>query len=157
MARFDTIGLDELLEDMKRLGELSGDVADKMLMAGADVVKDEWRKSAEKNQLRDTGDMIESIGFPRQPKTIGGIRTIDIYPQGKDRKGVRNAEKAFILNYGTQGTSSENAKRKRENSDKRKGPGIPATHWVDDADKASGEPVMEAMGKIWDEHLKGLK
>lgn len=155
MARFDTIGLDELMAEMKKLGELSGEVADKMLMAGAEAVKEEWRKSAEKNQLRDTGDMIESIGFPRQPKTAGGIRTIDIYPQGKDRKGVRNAEKAFILNYGTQGTSSENAKRKRENSDKRKGPGIPATHWVDDADKASGEPVMAAMTAIWDEHLKG--
>jgi len=155
MARFDTTGLDELLADMKRLGELSGDTADKMLMAGAEAVKEEWRKSAEKHRLRDTGDMIESIGFPRQPKTAGGIRTIDIYPQGKDRKGVRNAEKAFILNYGTQGTNSDNARRKRGKVDKRKGAGIPATHWVDDADKASGEPVMEAMGKIWDEHLKG--
>lgn len=155
MARFDTQGLDELLADMKKQGELVGEVADKMLMAGAEEVKNAWRASAERNQLRDSGDMIESIGFPRKPKTAGDVRTIDIYPQGRDRKGVRNAEKAFILNYGTAGSNSLNAQRKRKKQDKRKGPGIPATHWVDDADKASGEPVMAAMERIWDEHLKG--
>ena len=155
MARFDTTGMDELLADMKRLGELSGEVSDKMLMAGAEAIKGAWKESAERHRLRDSGDMIESIGFPKSPKTAGDVRTIDIYPQGNDKHGVRNATKAFVLNYGTKGSTSENAQRKRRKMDKRPGPGIPATHWVDDADKASGEPVMAAMTKIWDEHLKG--
>lgn len=137
MARFEMDGFDDLLADMKRLGELSGDVADEMLMAGAEEVKQAWVKSAERNQHRDTGDMIASIGYGRTPKEISGARTIDIYPQGKDRKGVRNAEKAFILNYGT---------KKR-----------PASHWIDDADKASGEPVMTVMTEIWEKHLEGMK
>lgn len=137
MARFDTSGLDELLAEMKRLGELSGETADKMLMAGAEEVKKAWKDSAEKHKHRDYGDMIESIGYARQPKTAGDIKQIDIYPQGKDRKGVREVEKAFILHYGKKGK--------------------PGSHWVDDADTASGPKVQAAMEQIWDEHLKGLK
>ena len=135
MARFDTSGLDDVLADMKRLGELEGETADKMLMAGAEQVKKAWKSSAEKHRHRDTGDMIESIGYPRKPKTVYGVRAIDIYPQGKDRKGVRNAEKAFILHYGT----------------KKK----PGSHWVDDADEMAAPLVTQAMTEIWDEHLKG--
>lgn len=137
MARFETKGFDDLLAEMKRLGELSGDVADRMLLAGAEQVKEAWKVSAERHRHRDSGDMINSIGFPRKPKDAGGIRSLDIYPQGKDHKGVRNAEKAFVLHYGT----SRN----------------PGSHWVDDADAASGEPVMAAMTAIWDKHLEGMK
>ena len=137
MARLEMDGFDELLAEMKRMGELSGEVADKMLMAGAEEVKKAWRQSAKRVPHRVSGDLIESIDYARKPKTAGDIRTIDIYPQGKDRKGVRNAEKAFILNYGTKTRT--------------------ASHWVDDADKASGEPVMQAITAIWDEHLKGLE
>lgn len=137
MARFEMDGFDDLLADMKRLGELSGDVADEMLMAGAEEVKKAWKDSAVRSGHRDTGDMIDSIGYKGKPKTAGDIRTIDIYPQGKDRKGVRNAEKAFILNYGTKTRT--------------------ASHWIDDADKASGEPVMTVMTEIWEKHLEGMK
>ena len=137
MARFEMEGFDELLADMKRQGELVGEVADRMLMAGAEEVKKAWRQSAERVPHRVSGDLINSIDYTRKPKTAGDIRTIDIYPQGKDRKGVRNAEKAFILNYGTKTRT--------------------ASHWVDDADRASGEPVMQAMTEIWEKHLEGMK
>lgn len=73
--------------------------------------------------------MIESIDFARQAKMLGQIRYIDIYPQGKDRHGVRNAEKAFILHYGT----------------KR----IAATHWVDDADRLCDTTVIAAMRAVF--------
>jgi hypothetical protein len=79
--------------------------------------------------------MLESIGYPRKPKTAGDVRSIDIYPQGKDRKGVRNAEKAFINHYGT----------------KTK----PATHFVDIADELSGPLVQAVYERIWEEFLKG--
>ena len=137
MARFEMEGFDELLAEMKRMGELSGETADKMLMAGAEEVKKAWKDSAVRSGHRDTGDMIDSIDFSRKPKTAGDIRTIEIFPQGKDSKGVRNAEKAFVLNYGK----------------KNKAP----SHWVDDADRASGEPVMQVMTEIWEKHLEGMK
>jgi hypothetical protein len=159
MARLELTGFDDVLAEMKRMGELSGDVADMMLMAGAEKAKEAWKQTAKSYapQLRDSGDMIESIGFANSPKTIGDLRTIEVYPQGKDRDGVRNAHKAFILHYGTPGSASKNAQRKREKKDKFPGPGIPATQWVDKVVKSAEAPVVEAMMAIWDEHLKGMK
>lgn len=133
MARFDMSGLDPIIDDMRKYGEKSGEAAQAMIMAGAEQVKLAWKRSAEEHKHRDSGDMIESIGYPRQPKDIGNALTIDIYPQGKDHKGVRNAEKAFITHYGT---SSR-----------------PGDHWVDDADAYSEETAVPAMAKIWEDFI----
>ncbi|NLW24754.1 MAG: hypothetical protein GXY91_05875, partial [Clostridia bacterium] len=65
---------------------------------------------------------------------IGDLKEVDIYPQGKDRKGVRNAEKAFVLHYGTSK--------------------LPASHWVDDADEMAGPMVEERLTKMFDEWLE---
>lgn len=133
MARFDTSGIDGILEEMDRAGMLVGETADSMLMAGAQVVSEEWRRAAEEAGLRDTGDMLKSIGYPRAPKTAGDIRSIDIYPQGKDRRGIRNAEKAFVNHYGTSR--------------------IKATHFIDVADERSGPRVQKAFEDIWDKAM----
>ena len=136
MASLNYEGLDEVMASMKSHGELVGKVADKMLMAGAEEVKKAWAASARKHGHKDTGDMIKSIDYSRSPKTAKDIRTIAIYPQGKDRKGIRNAEKAFILHYGTSS---------------KKG-----SHWVDDAEAMAEEDVIRVYEQIWDEHLKGI-
>lgn len=136
MARFDTSGLDDVIREMEQLGELYGETADEMLMAGAEEVKKAWKESAERHKHRDTGDMIESIGYLRQPKRVGDIRAIDIYPQGTDQKGIRNAEKAFILNYGTRTRTASN--------------------WVFYADAMCAEPVAKAMEAIWDKKLSTM-
>ena len=134
MARFDTSGIDDIINDLKRMGETTGEAADRMLLAGAEKVKKAWKLSAAIHSLRHTGDMINSIGYPRKPAIIEGIKRIDIYPQGKDRNGIRNAEKAFLLHYGTSR--------------------IPATHWVDDADEMSAEPVKMVMETEFNKLLK---
>ena len=134
MARFDVSGLDETIEEMKRLGQMTGQTADAMLMAGAEEVRKAWRQSAEEHRHRDTGDMIASIGFARTPKDVGSIRSIDIYPQGKDKRNIRNAEKAFILHYGTTK--------------------IRGSRWVDDADKISEQTVVPAMIRVWEQFLQ---
>lgn len=134
MARFDVSGLDETIEEMKRLGQMTGRTVDAMLMAGAVEVRKAWRQSAEEHRHRDTGDMIASIGFARKPKEISSIRTIDIYPQGKDKRNIRNAEKAFILHYGTTK--------------------IRGSRWVDDADKISEQTVVPAMIRVWEQFLQ---
>lgn len=151
MARFEVEGLDFVIEDMKRHGELLGETAQDMLMAGAEEVKQAWKGEAERRQFRDTGAMIDSIGFPKAAKCASDIPSIDIYPQGKDARGVRNTEKAFILHWGTNSKSTRRRKAKKKFS----GPGIPRTLWVDDADKAAGPRVMDAFTRIWDEFLKG--
>jgi HK97 gp10 family phage protein len=134
MARFRTEGLDELIDRMTEMELTTGELADEMLFAGAEEVKKAWKKSAEQHRHRDTGDMINAINYSRQVRKIGDIKEVDIYPQGKDKKGVRNAEKAFILHYGTSR--------------------IPASHWVDDADEMAGPMVEERLWTMYDEWLE---
>ena len=134
MARFDADGLDGVIRQMAELGELSGPVADRMLLAGAEQVRLAWQQSAEAHGHRDTSDMIRSIGYARAPRDIEGVRAIDIYPQGKDHKGVRNAEKAFVLHYGTS--------RMR------------GSRWIDDADAYAGPLVQAEFERIWDDFLR---
>lgn len=135
MARFDTSGLDDLISQMQQMGQDSGPVADQMVTAAVEIIRDTWKQIAEKHGLVDTGAMIESIGFDKSNTKAGDIIYNDVYPQGKDGKGVRNAEKAFILHYGKHG--------------------YPPTYWVDEADDASAAPVQAKLEEIWDGFLNG--
>ena len=134
MARFDMSGLDETIREMERLGQKSGDAAKAMLQAGAEKVKTAWRAAIMSHELVRTGEMLGSVGFRPQPKKAGDDLSIEIYPQGVDYKGVRNAEKAFILHYGTS----------------RHKP----TRFVDDADKMSEALAVPAMESVWDEYIQ---
>jgi len=156
MSAFKTEGIDEVLAEMQYYGELMGPTADKMLAAGAGEVKKAWKEEATRRKFHDDGHMIKSIGFSRKAVSAGDIQSIPIYPQGEDPDGVRNAEKAYILHYGKKGSSSSRAK-KRRGRNKFKQEGIPATHWVDDAERAAVAPVEAAYNKIWGDYLKGLK
>ena len=107
-----------------------------MLLAGAEEVKRAWKETAERHGYRETGDMIESIRADKAPKSdANDVRRISVYPRGEDRKGVRNAEKAYVLHYGTSK--------------------IHGSHWVDEADQDAGPMVQDVFEKIWDRHLKG--
>lgn len=134
MARFDTSGLDKLISEMQRMGQDSGAVAEAMVNAAVIEIRDAWKESAEAHDLRDTGAMIKSIGFPAPVQNMGGALYRDVYPQGKDAKGTRNAEKAFVLNYGTSR--------------------VPATYWVDEADERSGPKVQQRLEEMWGEFLE---
>ena len=134
MARFDMSGLDAVVREMQARGEETGPVADAMLLKGAAEVRDAWRLAAGECGHRATGAMIESIGFPRGPEKIGEFRRIDIYPQGTDERGVRNAYKAFLLHYGTSR--------------------IDGSHWVDLADRYCEVSVVPAMEAVWTAYLE---
>lgn len=144
MAQFRTEGMDKLIEAMEYMGQTTGELAKKVLFAGAEQIKLAWKKSAKMHGHIDTGQMLDSIGYLRQPKKVSDILSIDIYPQGRERdtirkkdgkiiKGSRNAEKAFVLHYGT-------SKR-------------PGSHWVDTADDIAGPLVEEETQRIFDEWL----
>ena len=136
MAQFSTDGIDSIAEEMAWMGEAAGEIADEMLLAGAEEVKRAWQETAERHGYRETGDMIESIRADKAPKSdANDVRRISVYPRGEDRKGVRNAEKAFLLHYGTSK--------------------IHGSHWVDEADQDAGPMVQDVFEKIWDRHLKG--
>jgi hypothetical protein len=136
MARFSTDGIDQIAAEMAWMGEAAGEVADEMLLAGAEEVKRAWKETAERHGYRETGDMIESIRADKAPKSdANDVRRINVYPRGEDRKGVRNAEKAYVLHYGTSK--------------------IHGSHWVDEADQDADPMVQDVFEKIWDRHLKG--
>lgn len=136
MARFDTSGLDEVVRYLEQMEATTGELADSMLLAGAAAVREAWMEAATLHKHRLTDDMYTSIGYARTPKTIVGLRQIDIYPQGKDRKGVRNAEKAFILHYG--------------------GRSNPGSRWIDTADSISGRTAVPAMINVYDEYMRNI-
>ena len=136
MARFSTDGIDQIAAEMAWMGEAAGEGADEMLLAGAEEVKRAWKETAERHGYRETGDMIESIRADKAPKSdANDVRRINVYPRGEDRKGVRNAEKAYVLHYGTSK--------------------IHGSHWVDEADQDADPMVQDVFEKIWDRHLKG--
>ena len=132
MAKLTIHGLDDVIADMKRLRELEGETADKMLTEGAKIVEEEWKSAIKKADLVDTGAMLKSVKATK-PKTSKDVRTIEVFPQGKDKKSVRNAEKAFVNHYGTSS--------------------IKATRFVDEANEKAEPRVLEAYERIWNEHI----
>ena len=148
MARFETEGFDNLINQMEKMGQTTGPLAKKMLFAGAEQVKKAWKQAAKQHRLLDTGQMINSIDYSRKVRKAGDILSADIYPMGNSTyteskgkrytrlKPVRNAEVAFVNNYGTpDGT-------------------IKATHFVDTADDLAGPMIEEELEKIWFEWLE---
>ena len=132
MARMDTSGLDDLINEMRRLGQDSGPVVDEMLDTAAGIIRDQWRETAREHGHVDTGAMIDSVDFPVKGNARAMYR--DIYPQGKDAKGVSNAEKAFILHYGKHN--------------------MPGDYWVDEAETKAGPEAIAACQAIWDRFLQ---
>ena len=128
MALFEAEGFDELVADLKKNADLLDSAAPEMLQAGADVVADAWRDAIQSHGLIDTGDMLDSVA-PSNLVNSSTEKKIAVYPQGRDRKGIRNAEKAFINHYG--------ASRRK------------ATHFVDDAETKAEGPAVEAMAAVW--------
>lgn len=145
MATITTTGFSDLLKDLEGLGEDVDAMAADMLDAGSDIAVEEWKKGIQNEEHKivakdgrgfinkrgyvDTGDMVNSVG-----RTLKKGRTAEIYPQGKDRKGTRNAEKAFILHYGTSN--------------------FQGSRFVDGIEDKAFPEVAVAMGHVMDEYLK---
>lgn len=134
MAKLKIDGLDETVEQMARMGQLTGHVADEMLLAGAAEMKTAWQDAITLFDHVDTGDMRRKVGYNKKPKSVMDGKLLEIYPQGKDKQGTRNAEKAFVLHYG------------RSN--------MTGSHFVDKAE-TDGEPkAAAAMEARWDRFIE---
>ena len=133
MARLEFDGLERAVEEMVRLGEMTGRAADAMLMVGAAWVAQGLEKAAKREGHDDTGKMIESIGYPASPKMIEGAPTIVIYARGTDDNDVPNMDKAFVNNYGTTK--------------------LDATEWWEEGEKESEPKAVAGMEAVWDEFI----
>ena len=133
--RVETTGIDEVLEAMAKMQQLTGDAAKAMLRAGGNVFQREWMNEAQRKRHVHTGDMIKSIG-QTNPKNIGSGLRVEIYPQGKGRTGTRNSVKAFVLHHGRSGRGK-----------------IDGDSWVDNVVQNATDESNAAMAKVWGQFI----
>lgn len=134
MAKLDTSGLNELVNNLSSFAEDFTDMKEDMLSAAGEILVDEWKDGIKRFDHVDTGDMLESVKAKRLKNEDG----VEVFPQGKDKKGVRNAQKAFVLHYGWSNYEGD--------------------RFVDDIEDKAEEKATEAAEEIyWDElEKKGL-
>lgn len=130
--KMDTKGLDGVALEFMNLGKKAQRVADEMLKAGEKEAVEAWRAGIISHDFRDSGAMLGSVKGTK-PRSANGGRLMDIYPQGQDARGVRNAAKAFMLHYGTSR--------------------IDPTHWIDEVNQKLEEPAQAAMQEALEKYL----
>lgn len=129
MAHLTIKGVDELVKELEKMGQLTGPLADAMLRAGIQPIVEARKAEAIKRKHVDTGQMVKAIAADRKVQDVGGAgKHMTVYARGTDRKGVRNAEKEYILHYG---------------SGK-----LPADHWVDAASDKAEPQAIAAMTDV---------
>jgi HK97 gp10 family phage protein len=132
MANLNVVGLDDLHDALLRQERIATEAVPEMLKAGAEVMKraqqDEIKATFKSK--RSTGDLAKSIIVSKIKEKDGG-KSVEIYPNGKDRHGVRNATKGFVLQYG------------RKN--------MPARPWFTAANTKAADDVNEEMRRVWRE------
>ena len=78
---------------------------------------------------RRTGDLAASIVVSKIKERDNG-KMVEVYPDGKDRHGVRNVTKGFVLQYG------------RKN--------MPARPWFTAANTKAADAVNDEMRRVWE-------
>lgn len=106
MARMAVDGTEFISE---KLSSRSREMIKSITMAGAKAAEKRMRENTQRRQHVRTGDMLGSIGDNGYREWYGGGST-EVYPQESDRKGVRNATKAYVINYGLGGVKRNGGK-----------------------------------------------
>lgn len=142
MAMIETSGIDDAEKRLRALGDRSRETVRKMLEAGAEVYADSWRRQiATRGHIR-SGDMLGAVAVTNYREGIGG-GSVDVYPLGDDRKGIRNASKAYIIHYGRKGGGRSRRSQSRGGRMKKSGDRF-ATKAEKDA-KSAAEAAMQAV------------
>ena len=132
MAKFNVAGLDDVQEAMLRQDAIVEEAVPEMLKAGGAVMQKAQQEEIKTrfNSRRSAGALLASIKVSAVKEIDGGKR-VEIYPNGKDKHGVRNAEKGFVLNYG------------RSN--------MPARPWFTRSHQKATPEVQAAMRQAWED------
>lgn len=107
--RFELDGIEEMISRMEQMGKTADLAADKMLNAAAPILRENLKRNIKTAAVRGyaTGELAGSIAAFRARQNKYGHFTV-IAPVGKDKKGVRNAEKLAYLEYGVDGRQRPN-------------------------------------------------
>lgn len=135
MALLNCNGLDGLELTLKEIAELPDDVKDEILNVQADIVVEAQKRSADACGVSPHSGLKEAIKKTK-PKITKDGKTIYVYPQGVNESGTRNAEVAFIREYG--------AKNRNQ----------PGKMFIRIANEQSAEATTQAALSIYDAWLK---
>lgn len=132
MAKFNVVGLDDVAEQMLQRAQIVEEAVPEMLKAGGAVMQEAQKAEIKRmfKSRRSTGDLAASIVVSKI-KEQGDAKMVEVYPDGKDRHGVRNATKGFVLQYG------------RKN--------MPARPWFTAANTKAADAVNDEMRRVWEE------
>lgn len=131
MAKFISTGMMGVIDRLDRMAGASDSMKREMLESAANIYVDTWKRVIRAKGHVRSGDMADSVGTVFSDESVGDAT---VYPQGKDRRGVRNAEKAFLLHYGWG--------RKKGN------------HFVEQIEREAEVPAVEAMEAVMDRYIK---
>lgn len=135
MAEFGVTGLDDLMLTMQQIAEIPDEVQAEILNAQADIAVVAQKKSALSAGVSPHGELMSSIGKTKI-KTGKNGKSIYVYPQGVNSSGTRNAEVAFIREYG--------AERRNQQG----------KMFIRNANERSAESTTKAAAEIYDRWLK---
>lgn len=130
MSSIDTRGISDIIGGFEELEKSIDDITCEMLDSAGQEFKRAWENGIEKNGHVDTGDMLNSVKATVSKKA----KTVTIAPTGKDRKGVRNAKKAFVLHYGNSNMLGD--------------------RFVDDIEEKGTGAAIDAMLNVYNDLLK---
>lgn len=133
MARLKITGLEDIEKRLQKREAAAAAAVPAVLKAGADVLIKYEKAEMERLKLVDTGDMVNSVKSTKVRKTDSG-GFVEVYPQGKDRKGVSNATKAFVAQYGKSN--------------------LPARPWLTGAKAKGKKEINLAMNQAWKDQQK---
>ena len=145
MARFEVTLPPDMIRQLDKLGSKGDEISQKMLKAGAAILKDEIDKNLKKNLYSGrkydknypTGALERSLTADKPKKDKNGNHYIRIYFKGKDSKGVPNALKAAVMEYG----SSKQPKKP----------------FIRPAEKAVEKEVNAEMQRVFDNEINRLE
>ena len=141
MANFHVQGIDEIAQGLELLGQRTGPMAEDMLRAGAVILIGTWNQVIIARGHVDTGSMLKAVKATKIKENKDGNLEIQVYPQGRDKRGTRNAEKAFLLHYGWKSNAAT------------KGPWV-GDHFVEEIEREGTPKALEAMEHIMDKQIE---
>ena len=137
MANVKFAGIEDIEAKFLRREQNTVRAVPKMVVAGGQVLQKAQRDVARQmfKGDRSTGDLANSIKSDTKAKGDNIRKYVTVYPRGKDRHGVKNATKGFVLQYG------------RTN--------MPAKPWLTIANNNAEQPVQDIMRKTWEDEQNG--
>lgn len=132
MGSLTVNGFDALSDDLAALAALPDSVIEAILEAEADVIVPAQRDTAQSMGVYESGVTAGSIKKSKVKKTATG-KSLTVAPRGKNARGDRNAEVAFINEYGKEGQ--------------------PARPFVRTANERAEPKAVEAGEKVYHEFL----